>query len=44
MVKKLYKENYLHKKKILKKFSYYYYPPSPLLSLSLLCLLKTEIK
>ena len=29
MVKKLYKENYLHIKKNLKKFSYYYYPPSP---------------
>ena len=28
MVKKLYKENYLHKN-FFKKFSYYYYPPLP---------------
>ena len=44
MVKKLYKENYLHKF-FFKKFNYYYYyPPLPLLSLSLLRSLKIEIK
>ena len=48
-------ENYLHKKKINKMYrktiyikkinkKFNYYPPSPLLSLSLLCSLKIEIK
>ena len=33
MVKKLYRENYLHKK-INKNFIYYYYPPPPAFSFS----------